>query len=96
MKERLGQAAILDILTSPESHRTLAQRYGCHHSVVAHVRDGKTHRNVWPEIARRSPALSCVRCQHWRLAVRECDLGFPEPLTEGLRFARSCINYREA
>jgi hypothetical protein len=96
MKVRLTEAAILDILTSPESHRVLAERYGCHHSAVAHVREGRTHAKVLPEIARRSPGRNCVNCQHWRHASRECDLGLPDPLIEGLRFAGNCTTYREA
>lgn len=88
----LSEEAIYDMLTSHDvSHGAMAKRYRCHRSAVALIRTGKTHRNVLPEIPRWGKHRTCVECAHWK--DQGCDLGFPDPIEEGLWFARDCCTF---
>ena len=78
--------------------------------VVSRIQRGLKYRNVHPELPRRpgrpikrkapKPSASnptCILCQHFTLqksGETPCDLGFPDPLEEGLGFAEECNLYQ--
>lgn len=37
--------------------------------------------------------LTCEQCIHWE--ADRCDLGHPDPVEEGVEFARWCVSYQE-
>ena len=93
-RQRFTEDDVRDILLSPESHGALARRYGCHRSAIGYIRSGVTHRTMAPDVERWQTGLSCTSCRHWRAGTgARCDLGFPDPLDEGLSFARDCNSY---
>jgi len=90
MASKVSDDAIRDILTSPASHGTLARRWGLHRSAVGYIRQGKTHADRLPELPRWT--VTCERCTHWS-RPGHCTLGFPDPLLEGISFARDCASF---
>ena len=87
---KLSDDAIRDILTNPASHGAMAQRYGIHRSAVGYIRQGRMHADKLPELPRWT--VSCDRCIHWS-GPGHCSLGFPDPLVEGVGFARDCASF---
>lgn len=51
---KMTSDAVLDILTSPETGRALARKWGVTPGAISQVRTGKTYRNEHPEIPRTS------------------------------------------
>lgn len=84
---------ILEILTCTASNSQMAAQLGIDRSTVSAIRLGKTHRGRLPELPRWG-ASSCDRCVQWHRG--RCSLGHPDPLEEGLHFARWCASYQEA
>jgi hypothetical protein len=82
---------VREILTSTASHRVMAERYGCHHTAIGHIRKGRTYKKVAPELPRWATEISCTACIHW--TGERCDLGFPDPGLEGVAFARWCSSF---
>ena len=95
--QALDEAAIRDILTSNLTHAVIADRYGRSASTIGQIRRGEMHANVAPELPRwdrkgaRGLKRLCSNCIYWTDA--RCDLGFPDPLQEGLRFAQDCSTF---
>lgn len=95
--QALDEAAIRDILTSTETQVIIAERYGRSASTIGQIQRGEMHANVAPELPRkngkgkRGIRRVCSNCIHW--AANHCDLGFPDPKEEGVRFARECSSY---
>jgi hypothetical protein len=82
------------IIASTETHRALGKLYGCSRETIRQIRVGKIYRDVLPEGYYPPPGPgdpSCERCQEWR--GEACSLGFPDPIEEGLGFARDCSLY---
>lgn len=81
------------------SNIKMGRLLGCSAEMVRQIRCGMVCRDVLPELIRprdkRPPAPSdgprCDRCEHW--TGERCDWGFPDPLEEGLGFARDCDMY---
>ena len=63
---------------------------------VRTIRTGQVYKNLLGD-ADTIDGKNCGRCQHWRgeQAVNPCDLGHPDPLIEGLKFAQDCATYQE-
>jgi hypothetical protein len=90
----LTDAAIRDILTSYHiSHKEMGRRYSRAHQTISQVRFGQVHANRLPELPRWVSGRTCEQCQHW---VSRCDLGFPDPIEEGIAFAQQCSCFKEA
>jgi len=87
-----SEDAVRDMLTSSESAVVLAHRWGCSRSAVERTRTGDLNARVLPDLPRWNRATSCTQCRHWD---GRCDLGFPDPLEEGLTFARECVSFME-
>lgn len=89
-----SEDTIREILTSYHlTHSAMARRIGRTHQFVSQVRLGQCCCGIAPDLPRWVNAPTCDRCQHW--TGERCDLGFPDPLDEGLRFAASCSVFRE-
>jgi hypothetical protein len=43
---------------------------------------------TWPDI---TPTVTCLQCLHW---ADRCELGFPDPVDEGLWFAADCASFK--
>ncbi len=96
MTRRLNAQQVRAIIGSSESHSALGRIYGCSRETIRQIRAGQLYRDVLPEGYRPPPGPgdpSCERCQEWRGDY--CSLGFPDPIEEGVGFARDCSLYRE-
>lgn len=87
---------IRDILTSFESNRALAARYGCGRNAISLIRLGRTHPHIATDVPRRSPkSRSCPGCVHWQQRSQRCGIGVPEVAIEGQLWARWCPSFLE-
>ncbi|MEB3169082.1 MAG: hypothetical protein VKK97_10175 [Synechococcaceae cyanobacterium] len=97
MKARLTEEQVIEILTSPASHRTLGDRFGLHRSAISLIRLGKLHAKVAMHIPRWGTEHRCEHCIHWQPERFEpCDLGHRDPIDEGTHFARECATFERA
>ncbi len=85
------------MLTSPRSLRSLSVELRVSPSTVRGVRRGDLHRQVAPELPRlqgQPQRRSCTSCWFWDPeAVRPCTEGWPDPETDGPRYANECEDY---
>lgn len=89
----LSDDAIRDILTSRHiGHSAMGRRYGRSHQSIAQIRLGQSCAARVPEVPRWTGDRSCEQCRHW---AGRCDLGFPDPLEESVRFANDCAVFTE-
>jgi hypothetical protein len=86
---RLTDEIVRQIYRSDETNVVLGARYGVDPETVRQARAGITFAHLRPPPIPGKP--SCYRCRHWRGAA--CDLGFPDPIEEGPRFAMDCAVY---
>ena len=92
-KPPLPDSAVRDILTSYHvGHSEMGRRYDRSHQTICQIRTGEVYRDRLPELPRWVTGRSCEQCQHW---AGRCDLGFPDPLEEGLAFAQQCNCFTE-
>lgn len=91
MKSHLSESQVREILTSPASHSILGKQFGLHRTTISLIRLGKIHRHIAPDIPRWSTDRRCTTCIHWR--SDHCGLGFPDPVEEGVAFARECAAF---
>jgi len=92
---KISPEAVRDILLSPDSHRTMAERHGVSRQTVEQIRFGVGHRKLFPEIPRRKSFVqhSCESCALW--IKGKCSLDFPEP-AQNLFFAGECNIFTKA
>lgn len=96
---RFSDAVIRQVLLSQDSHATVAATLGCSTEAIRLIRVGRSYRQCVPDIPRWSKrvavadAPNCRYCVHW--AGSQCGLGFPDPLQEGLQFAKDCSMYEQ-
>jgi len=88
---RFTDDQIEEILTSPDSDKKVAKRFGISRSSVGQIRTGKTYKNVRPEIQRRL-GRSCFKCKNWK--NNACMFEFPDPIEEGPQAANYCSVYQ--
>lgn len=81
---KLDETAIADIRQSKDSAPTLAARYGCSVTTIARARRGNTYK---------AESASCYNCTFWDLEAERCREGWPDPLTDGPRYANECRDY---
>jgi hypothetical protein len=90
-KPPLSDDALHDILTSLTiSHSEMGRRYGRSHQTIAQIRLGQVQSHRLPEIPRWISGHTCEQCLHWR---GFCGMGFPDPMDDGVAFARQCNNF---
>jgi hypothetical protein len=97
----LNAEQVRQILTTYHlTNADMARQLGCcSREAVRTIRQGLSYRNVCPEIprwqarrhARATAEHDCRLCKHWRHGG--CDLGFPDPIEDGLGFAKECSCY---
>ena len=92
MKSNLTEDQVRDILLSTASHQVMGSRYGVHRSTISLIRLGKIRAECCPDLPRWQPLRHCTDCIQWQ--NDHCGLGFPDPLEEGLAFARECTVYQ--
>ena len=93
---------IARIHASLASNRAMAKRLAeegirIDTETIRQIRLGLIYADLMP--AHRQPGShSCDHCIHWRgiEAVEPCDLGHPDPIDEGMGFARDCSTYKKA
>lgn len=93
-RRRFDDAGIRQILLSAESHSAVAAKHGCTRELIRQIRIGKVYRSTLPDVPRwivqkRGPV--CTQCKHW--ADEVCEMGFPDPIDEGVGFAADCSMY---
>jgi hypothetical protein len=87
----LTDEQLRDVLTSFHiSHKEMGRRYGRSHQRIVQLRLGQVQAHRLPELPRWTAGRTCEQCIHW---VGRCDLGFPDPLEEGVGFARECASF---
>lgn len=89
----LPDDAIRDILVSHAGHSAMGRKYGRSHQTITQIRYGDICRSRCPEIPRwvRGETPTCQQCLQWSDC---CTLGFPDPIEEGLTFARECLTFQ--
>ena len=95
---RLADADAIAIRLSTDPRRELAERYGVSPELIRQIQQGEAYRDLLPENWRRPPGPrdpSCERCREWRglESPDPCAMGFPDPVMEGVGFARDCSLY---
>jgi hypothetical protein len=88
------------IILGDDSLSRLAAELGCSQQLLQQIRTGKLHLHRMPDLQRSGanappPVIpdgpNCWHCSEWR--VNRCEMGFPDPLVEGLGFAADCSLY---
>lgn len=95
---RLSAQDALNIRDSLETKAELSRRYGISTAMVDQLQKGLIYRDVLASDFRPRPGLndpSCERCREWRGMEfpNPCAMGFPDPVAEGVGFARDCSLY---
>jgi DNA-directed RNA polymerase subunit M/transcription elongation factor TFIIS len=98
-KRRLPDAAVVAIRNALGSKQAIANEYGVSRELVRQIQAGELYRDLLPEGFQRPPGLndpSCERCREWRglESADPCRMGFPDPVVEGVGFARDCSLYQ--
>ena len=95
---RLTDDAVRDILNSrTASHGFMARKYRKSREVIRHIRYGMSYVESCPDVERWDPIQSralCTQCQNWREG--RCAFEFPDPIEEGVQFARECLQFARA
>lgn len=71
----------------------MAQRMGRTRQSISQIRNGTTLAKRCPDLPRRTKfvdGLTCTTCRHWR---GQCGFDLPDPVEEGIGFARDCSLY---
>jgi hypothetical protein len=97
-KRRLPDAAVIAIRNARGSKQAIGDEYGVSREMVRQIQAGLVYRDLLPENFRRPPGPndpSCERCREWRglESANPCGMGFPDPVIEGVGFARDCSLY---
>ena len=94
-QRRFDRATIEFIRTTPTASRLLAEAYGVSRTMINNIRAGRYYADCLecPPI-NAGPGVSCQRCIHWSESSACCTLGLPDPLTEGVAFARDCSAFQ--
>lgn len=97
-KRRVPDPDAIAIRVSTDTRRELSERYGISTELVRQIQQGIAYRDLLPENFRRPPGPndpSCERCREWRglESADPCGMGFPDPVIEGVGFARDCSVY---
>ena len=100
-KRRLADADAITIRLSTDTRRELADRYRVSPELIRQIQQGIAYRDLLPDGFRRPPGPndpSCERCREWRglESADPCGMGFPDPVVEGVGFARDCSLYEVA
>jgi hypothetical protein len=91
------QIAEMLALKGTMSLREIGKMFGCSGETVRLIYGGRVCRDLLPEGYRPPPRRgdpSCKRCRYWEM--EQCGMGFPDPLEEGVGFARDCSLYEKA
>lgn len=85
---------VREILEAEGTLYEIGQRFGCHRETVRQIRAGKLYKDLLPHnyLPQDPAGPRCDKCIHWSEA---CNLGFPDPVIEGLYFARDCAAWVE-
>jgi transcriptional regulator with XRE-family HTH domain len=101
---KLSDWQIAEILLSRTSDTLTARLYGVSKTAVSNIRNGKSFKDIRPDIERRKPIrqrvkpdpatleVSCLKCAHWYKG--KCTFDFPDPVREGLQVAEECSMYQ--
>jgi Zn ribbon nucleic-acid-binding protein len=91
------QIAEMVALKGTLSLREIGRMFNCSGETVRLIYAGKVCRNLLPAGYRPPPQPSdpsCEQCKLWN--GQECRMGFPDPIEEGVEFARDCSLYERA
>lgn len=93
---RLTDEQVAEIISHRNvGHGTMARKFNKSREIIRSIRYGKLYRTVCPDLERWDPAqgcATCLRCANWR--DDHCGFGFPDPIEEGLMFARECLQFQ--
>lgn len=84
-------------LKNQQSQRAIGQQFNCSAELIRQVWAGIIYRDLLPDWYQPNPRPgdpSCTRCREWRGDA--CRMGFPDPVLEGVGFARDCSLYEVA
>lgn len=94
---KLTEDQVREILLARDvNHASMARRFHKTLQAIRHIRYGWSYRDFCPEVERWDQGIghaTCTLCCHWRR--ESCGFGFPDPLEEGLTFARECLHFRK-
>jgi hypothetical protein len=98
-RRRLSDAAVIAIRNTRGSKQAIANEYGVSREMVRQIQAGLLYRDLLPDGFQRPPGPndpSCERCREWRglESGEPCGMGFPDPVVEGVGFARDCSLYQ--
>lgn len=82
------------ILTTEFNNKDLGERFNLSRETIRLIRIGSIYKDVHPDIPRLKPKPSikpsCRKCVNWK---GRCLMDIPDPVVEGVRFAKDCIFY---
>lgn len=91
---KLTDEQVREILTQlGTSDELMGQRMGRTREAIRQVRNGISYVSRCPDLPRRTKqvdGLTCATCRHWQ---GRCGFDLPDPVEEGIGFARDCALY---
>lgn len=91
-RRKLTLEQVHRVLTEVQTQsKPLAAELGVSRQCIELIRAGATWSDAFPELPRNVKRRSCLKCKHWD--TKECAIGFPDPMEEGLSFAEDCEFY---
>lgn len=82
------------LLHTEINNKELGEKFCLSRETIRLIRIGSLYKDVFPELERHKPAQSnipsCKKCVNWK---GRCLMEFPDPVVEGVRFAKDCLFY---
>ena len=93
-RHRFNAIEVREILRSGLSNAEEGRRRECRPELIRQIRAGLVYRDLMPygHLPTDDKGPRCERCSYWK---GQCGMGFPDPIEEGVFFARDCSMYQE-
>lgn len=96
-KNHLSDDQVLLALTSlDKNHSVMARELGISVSALRKLRLGDSYKNIHPEVPRWNEhkfEKTCNQCHNWSVVNSICNMGYPDPVEEGIGFAVECLMF---
>lgn len=90
---RFDDATIALIRASTVTRKQKAERFGCSTEMIRRIEVGLSYGDSISPDAPRYTGRSCHGCIFWDAELERCREGWPDPLTNGPRYANECRDY---
>jgi DNA-directed RNA polymerase subunit M/transcription elongation factor TFIIS len=90
---KFDDATIAQIRASTEPRKEKAKRWGCTSEMIRRIEVGLSYAESISPDAPRYTGRTCHRCTFWDMESERCREGWPDPLTDGPKYANECRDY---